>query len=439
MVSLDKGKVGYDMSKWRQALIALTAVSMMGVLMAGCTDQGGSGGEGKEGLEAEKGKKLSIMIPGHNPNSTDESMWQNAVVKNFKDQYPDVTVEFVIAGWDTWETKVLANAASEDPIDVINDGANNNPKFALKGITQPIQKYINLDNPNLHKATMDSVFKYGGNYYVAVSETNVAVIYYNKTMFENEGADDLQKLYEAGDWNWDNLTRIAKMLTDDKQKRFGLATNYPYILFGANQTSMLKLDDNSKYTLNISAPELRRSFELIQDAYYTSKWSGYDGDPWQTFYKGGAAMLMDFQWVDAQILDAKDFGLADFEYGVVPVPFGPDNSGKVSPITAAGWAMGNGSDCPYHAGKLIDMLVDGQAAFTAKANEKLDPAHVALYKELASRPYCTNSYDSAVGGAFDICGEIGEGKNIAQAIEEYKPVYQKMVDDANSATTSTEG
>ena len=56
---------------------------------------------------------------------------------------------------------------------------------------------------------------------------------------------------------------------------------------------------------------------------------------------------------------------------------------------------------------------------------------MALYKELASKPYCTNSYDSAVGGAFEICGEIGEGKNIAQAIEEYKPVYQKMVDDAN--------
>ena len=133
---------------------------------------------------------------------------------------------------------------------------------------------------------------------------------------------------------------------------------------------------------------MRRAFELIQDAYYTSKWSGYDADPWQTFYKGSAAMLLDFNNVEINIVNAREYGLADFEYGVVPVPAGPDNKDKVSPITTAGWAIGNKSDCPYHAGKLIDMLIDD---YEDPAMSKMDPANRELYKDLASRPYCTST------------------------------------------------
>lgn len=30
-------------------------------------------------------------------------------------------------------------------------------------------------------------------------------------------------------------------------------------------------------------------------------------------------------------------------------------------------------------------------------------------------------------------GAIGDGQSISQAIEEYKPIYQRMVDQANSS------
>ncbi len=384
-----------------------------------------------DGLEGENGAKLSIMIPGHNPNSEEPAAWQNSVVKAFKEAYPDITVEWVVAGWDAWETKLLANISAGDPVDVINDGANNNPKFALKGISQPLNDFVNLKNSNLHIDTMDAVFNYNDDYYVAVSETNVCVIYYNKYLFESAGLDDPMELYEQGKWNWDTFKVAAKQLTDKKDQKWGFATNYPYIFFGSNQTSMLTLDSDFKYQLNINSSAMKNSLELIQDGYYTSGWSGYDGDPWSTFFKGAAAMLGDFQWVEAQILDAKEYGLANFDYGVVPMPSGPDNKDGVSPITAAGWAIGAGSDCPNHAGKLIDMLIDGQAAYTEQLNKRLEPAHVDLYKQLAQKPYCTNSYDSAVGGAFEICTAIQQGQSITQAIEEFKPVYQRMVDEAN--------
>ncbi len=425
--------------KWRNVLLGLVTVTMLGTMLAGCSGDGGgettSGGvDTQAGLEAEKGKKLTIMIPGHNPR--DKESWINQKVEEFKTQYPDVTVEFITASWENGETKILASAQSGDPIDVINDGANSNPKFALKGITQPLQNYINMENPNLHMISMDSTFKYGDNYYVAACATNVAVMFYNKTKLENNGQPDPLEMYNQGQWTWENFIPIAKAMTNESTKEWGVATNYPYIWFGSNQTSLLKLDENFKYTLNLESPEMRRAFEMLRDAYYTSKWTGYDGDPWQTFYKGSAAMLMDFNNVEQDIITAKEYGLVDFEYGVVPVPAGPDNKDNVSPITTSGWAIGNNADCPYHAGKLIDMFVDGQAAADAEFNSTLNPDNVKMYEDLRSRPYCTNSYDSAVGGGYDICFKIGDGQDIAQTIAEFKPIYEKKIADANDASTA---
>jgi len=416
----------------RKGLITVLVIAMILLTLSSC------GGKNEEdivydSLESEKGNKLSIMIPGHNPN--DENQWQNIVIEEFKQEYPDVEVEFVVAGWDGWMTRVLSSISANDPIDVINDGANNNPMFAMRGITQPLNDYIDLENPNLHINTMDEVFKYNDKYYVAATETNVCVIFYNKTMFQNAGIADPMELYEKGEWTFDTFIEVAKQLTDTsgEKKQWGFATNYPYIFLGSNQTSILKLDDNFKYELNINDPAVRRVLEMVGDGWHNSGWYGWEGDPWSTFYKGEAAMLGDFQNIDIQMIKARDYGLVDFEYGAAPMPIGPDNKDNVSPITTAGWSMGNGCDTPNHSGKLIDMLVNGQAAEIARQQEILNPAHLALYKELAQRPYCVNSYDSAVGGAFEIFQDVVAGVGVTQAIAEYTPVYQRMIDEANSA------
>ena len=43
-------------------------------------------------------------------------------------------------------------------------------------------------------------------------------------------------------------------------------------------------------------------------------------------------------------------------YGVVPLPKGPNNPEGLNMVHSAGWSIGAGSDCPNHVGKLIDML-----------------------------------------------------------------------------------
>ena len=107
-------------------------------------------------------------------------------------------------------------------------------------------------------------------------------------------------------------------------------------------------------------------------------------------------------------------------------------------MTAFGYAMGNGCDTPYHSGLLIDAMINAEAANNEKLSEKIPVEHKNIYAELAERPFCINSYDSAVGGAFEICQKIGLGQSIAQAIAEYTPIYQQKVEKANSAINFSE-
>ena len=418
----------------RLAAVALTA--LLTVSIAACsgntTPGGESGGQDKASqLEAEKGKKLTFMLPAFDYQY--ESKFENQVLKAFKEQYPDIELELITASIDNWMVKLRTSASSGEPIDVFQDSANNNPMYALRGINQPLQDYIDMSNPNLHKETMDTVFCYNGNYYVAVTEPDPCVLFYNKEIFESEGLETPEELYQAGNWNFDSLARIAKQLTysDNSGKRWGLACNYPYIFFGANATSMVKLDENYKYTLNITDPNLMKSLEVIQDAWYTNKWEGWEGTPWTSFYNGSAAMLADFKWVEQNILEAKEYGLCDFEYGMVPMATGPNNPDGLTPMTAFGYAMGNGCDTPYHSGILIDMLINGEAEDNAKNYANFPAEHMQIYEQLGEKLYPINSYDSAVGGAFEICQAIAAGQSIPQAIAEYTPIYQQKVDEAN--------
>lgn len=420
----------------RSAAIAFTA--LLTISAAACGDGGGSSSSGAPagqdkaaGLAAEKGKKLTFMLPAF--DYQDDSKFENQVLKAFKETYPDIELELITASIDNWMVKLRTSASSGEPIDVFQDSANNNPLYALRGINQPLQDYIDMSNPNLHKETMDTVFCYNGNYYVAVTEPDPCVLFYNKDIFESEGLESPEDLYKAGNWNFDSMARIAKQLTynNNSGKRWGLACNYPYIFFGANATSMVKLDKDYKYTLNITDPNLQKSLEVIQDAWYTNQWEGWESSPWSAFYNGTAAMLADFKWVEQNILEAKEYGLCDFEYGMVPMATGPNNPDGLTPMTAFGYAMGNGCDTPYHAGVLIDMLINGEAEDNAKNYANFPKEHIQLYEELSKKLYPINSYDSAVGGAFEICQAIAAGQSIPQAIAEYTPIYQQKVDEAN--------
>ena len=376
--------------KTKRILAAALCALLAAGWLAGCSTETGGGESRLEDttINGEEAKDLKYIRPGQNADNENDPVIR--AIRAYENLY-GVKVDVIAADYDTWTTKVLAASTSGSPIDVIYGSVSEYPLFAMKGYTQPIEEYVDLSADYLNASAAEAFFSFQGKVYCAAGSTVAPlVMYYNKDMLEAEGMDDPIDLYNAGEWTFDNFRKMCKALTTDTDgdgntDRWGLCCWYPWAFLGANHTALCTITEEGKYQLNLDDPAVVETLEFVQDAYYTSKWRGLDGDNiYTSFYQGRNAFLNEYSWSEtSNIIPAKESGQFDFEYGVAPMPTGPNNTEGVSPITAAGWAIGNGSDCPAHTGKLIDMLVDGQAAYIAKTNESLDPAHVELYQTLA--------------------------------------------------------
>jgi ABC-type glycerol-3-phosphate transport system substrate-binding protein len=376
-------------------------------------------------LDQEQGATLKIMIPGFNPD--DPTTWQYEVFEEFRSQYPKVDLEFVRTTWSDWESKLVATYEAGSHIDVLYNSVNSNPLLPVLGYTQPLRDYVDLENPNLHQITMEACFQFGGEIYVASTETNFGVIYYNKDMFANAGLKDPMETYKRGQWNWNTFAEYANRLTDHKEGVYGFATEYPYLFYGANATSTLEIRDG-KYYLNTDDHAFKEALRFISDGWCVSRWQGWEGSAMASFQMNRVAMLGSFSQYELEVNQLSEiYGWDPIDYGVVPLPTGPSNYEGYNMVHSGGYSIGTDSDCPNHAGKLIDMLIDGQAKYRERQEQRLPADSVWLYREMSNRMFCVNTRDSAIGGGKELYDAVCNGYNSEAAIKMIERQYQSVL------------
>ena len=420
--------------------LAISAVFALSAF-TGC---GGGSGSGKTVItenpkvNEEAKTDLSFIRPGQDPDKADDPV--NMAIKEYEETY-GVKVNINVADYTTWTSKVLTASASGTPIDVIFGSVSEYPVFALKKYTQPIKEYVDVNSSYVNKSAMEAFFSYQGEIYNAAGK-DVAplVMYYNKDMIANEGLQDPLELYQQGNWTFSVFKDMCKKLTTDTDQdgqinRWGLANWYAWAFLGANHTALCKITAEGKYELNFLDPAVTQTLEFVQDAYFTSKWRGIDGDNiFTSFYQGKNAFLNEYSWVEREkIIPAQKEEQFDFEYGVVPMPYGPNNTEKVNVGHASGYGIGTGSKSPYHAGQLISMILNKTMEDTATKNKELPKDHLALYEELSKNVYNDTYYDSAINNGSDLFGLICGGSNIQTSLDQVKPLFQGAIDDANDA------
>lgn len=428
------------MKKFRIILLALFILSML-TTMLGCGGSPTSGGVDKledTTINGEEAKNLTFIRPGQ--NADDEKDPVVKAIREYEKVY-GVKVEIMAADYDTWTTKVLSASTAGTPIDVIFGGVSEYPLFAMKGYTQPIGKFVNLDSKYVSRSASEAFFSFKNEIYVAsVANVSPLVLYYNRDMIESEGLTDPLELYNKGEWTFDTFREMCKALTSDTDgdgnvDRWGLCSWYSWVWLGANHTALCNITDEGLYELNLSSPAVVQTLEFVQDMYYTSKWRGLDGDNiFTSFYQGRNAFLNEYSWVEtSHIIPAKDSGQFDFEYGLVPMPYGPNNTEKYNVAHASGYGIGTGSANPYHAGKLIDMILKSVTDDGAEKDKKVPQEHLSLYKSLSAKIYNDSYYDSAIKNGSDLFALVCGGSNIQTSISSIKPVFEGFIDDANEA------
>lgn len=423
----------------RRFLPIIMCIAMMATLFSGC---GNSGKTVKKladtTINGEAPQNLTFIRPGQNADDPNDPVVK--AIKEYESMY-GVSVQIISADYDTWTTKVLSASAAGTPIDVIFGSVSEYPLFAMKGYTQPIANYVNLDSEYVSRSASEAFFSFKNEIYSAsVSTVAPLVLYYNKDMIESEGLNDPMDLYKSGKWTFDTFRQMCKALTSDTDgdgntDRWGLTCWYPWAWLGADNTALCKINSNGLYELNLNDPAVVETSEFVQDMYYTSKWRGLDGDNiFTSFYQGRNAFLQEYSWSEtSSIIPAKTSGQFDFEYGVVPTPYGPSNTKKTNVAHASGYGIGAGSKNPYHSGKLIEMILESLSKDADVKNQNVPQENLDLYSELRQNIFNDTYYDSAIKNGSEYFDLICGGTNIQTALSSIKPVFTGYIEDANDA------
>ena len=142
------------------------------------------------------------------------------------------------------------------------------PMRAIKGVTQPVDDYIDYDDPlwNPVKGVAD-FFRLGGKHYqIVIYSAPYSVCLYNRRVMSEYRYDDPADLYWNDEWTWDVFEDMCIDFSDPDEDRFAL-DGYWYAggISDSTGQQILQIDENGKYYSNIDSPELERAWDLVYE------------------------------------------------------------------------------------------------------------------------------------------------------------------------------
>lgn len=208
------------------------------------------------------------------------------VVAICESQLPNINVTEVFKPWgDIWTANLAAVSAGSGMPDVIVEDRPQLPRIAADGIEQSLQPYIDrdgIDTSVFWPFTWEQTL-YEGESYGIPFETDVRVLFYNKTLFEQAGLDP-----EDPPESWEELEEYADVLDkfseDGEVERaafFPLAGNIGVIEWAqANGHDWVQDGE-----IVIDAPEVAGALEWVKS--WIDRYGGWDA--WTEFRSGFAA------------------------------------------------------------------------------------------------------------------------------------------------------
>ena len=307
---------------------------------------------------------------------------RNAVrrlIGNCEQALPNISVTEVFKPWgDIWTANLAAVSAGSGMPDVIVEDRPQLPRIARDGIQSSLQSYIDRDgiDPAVFYPVTWQQTLYEGESYGIPFETDVRVLYYNKTLFEQAGLDP-----ESPPQTWDELTAFADALdriSDDGDLErvgfFPLVGNIGPLLWAKSNGHDSVQEDGS---VALDTPAMRETLQWLLDwvARYGgwSNWTtfrgGFQAPPNDDFMSGRVAMKVDTAGYSAVLnfyrprMGLDDGSVVPIEWGVASIPYGEQ------PVTESlGFALSipTGAENPDAAWELIKCMTsyDNQVSWS---------------------------------------------------------------------------
>lgn len=425
------------LKKIKSVISAVLCICMISAAFAGCGKNGTGGAADGERAEkiAKEPKKISFLVPGY--DGSDKDSYYTKAIKEFEKTYGKQVEILQAVGEQLWNQKVAAQIAAKDPIDVFYISVDQYLGMYQKNYLTPVNDYVDLSVTGHNSDVMDTFVKFDGKYYAAGVSATPYVLYYNRDIMEANGfdRDEPRKRYESGSWTWNDFIEIARECNDADAGIAGLENMFDEVFQASNNCTAVEFKEG-KYTLNIKSPQMRHTLETVQDIFNKNVICGSGYVTGQNkFLKGKAAMHGAYAYEEATFNSLKKSGSVSIDFGVTAFPAGPDNKDGKSFGHSTGYAISNGSDAPYSAGMLIDMILKAADEDNKEKKALENAENRAMYDKLAKN-LCIPTYTDGIleqdYGAFYLLYDVRNGEDINQKLAQYETTYQKMVDDANA-------
>ena len=429
--------------------VAAMLLSMMAVF-AGCTDSAtkntATGVYG--GVDVAKLENTDLTFVSHfDPGSKSEKNSFGKAVKWWKEKTGG-KIDINIISADIYPTKLMAMIGAGKPADLIMvDQRGWMPRLAVLNVIQPVDDFVNKDEMlDKEKRLYDSLTWKGKHYAAYINGAWGYSLWYNKTMFQNNGVKTPREYWEEGNWTWDTFLETAKELTmdtdkDGKTDKWGFSYWGCEIFPASNNGMMTKTNEDGTVDVIWNNKEFVNAAQFAADLINKYKvWPADMSYHVNNFKAGNVAMSAGAN--DFVMQFCKDM---NDEVDNAPFPIGPDMDPNDIKYIGYSLFFGIGKGAKN---------VDGARAFLGKLREfekeyeesgEIDPDSNYAYlteEQIETCEYMDSkvvlNYESGFGNWetdrwlfwTDI---LFQGVPVSTALTKHKPVLEKNIKDTLDA------
>jgi multiple sugar transport system substrate-binding protein len=333
----------------KKALSILCILALVFTMLAGCSN-------------TKNEDEIVIRYFTFSPGESHEKDLQ-AMIKAFEDNNPGIKIEYEMASFNDYFTKLQSQIAGSNAPDTFELNYENFVSYAAKGALLDLSQLISNDKgfkpASLNQQAYEA-FKYNGKQYGMVESFSNVVLFYNKDLFDAAGVE-----YPKASWTWEDELDAAQKLTDAEKGIWGTFSPIQFWEFyktiAQNGGSIFNAD-KTQVTLNSQAniETLQWMVDKINKYNVTPSDSQMSGQQEGDLFKAGKiAMLRTGIWMFDSFKDA------DFEWDIA---LEPGNTQKAHHFFANGLAISKDTKNQEAAWKWIKFMSASNEAAQIRVN-----------------------------------------------------------------------
>lgn len=339
------------------------------------------------------------------------------------EEYYGGKVNVIYAAWGDMLSTVTALQQSNEAPDLFEVYDETMYSVILSGVAQSLDSYTSDVDYSYYGVDRD-LFSWKGSVYAIPLKPYAFYIMFNRDLFDLEGLDAPDTMYQNGEWNWGTFRDVCKKLTktvdgEASQLAYGSYEDTILSFMYANGATLLNVDTKTgTVTPNLDTPEAQNTLNYLvelKDSFV------YGNDMWGWFDNGTMAMIRGHEY-------PVDF---PFEVGMVPFPTGDDYQGKNLVVYPQGMAVPTGAKNPEGAVAFMRVVNELQKEVGDKkeavriGQENFDMIYADDVKMVYAYDKCLNDIGTVIA---TITNYINEGVPAATITANMLPEIQAEIE-----------